>query len=138
MKSNYEIDDETRKMLRKKEQWHFCMIQLGWFTIIVFMTSLFELLIFAIGFFGTDYVTNPNPVEFWAKLVSAFKFECANGTEATWYIDHSAASMTLFKLHFVVIFMYTALFSIVLYKIPYKYDRIKMSKSEKKSDRKRR
>lgn len=44
--------------------------------------------------------------------------------------------MTLFKLHFIVIFMYTTIFIIVLWKIPYRYDRIKKTKSEKKAIRK--
>ena len=44
--------------------------------------------------------------------------------------------MTLFKLHFIVIFMYTTLFIIVLFKIPYKYDRILRTKKEKKADKK--
>ena len=47
MKSNYKIDEATRNKLYKKEQWHFTVVQLGWFTIGVFLTSLWELMIFA-------------------------------------------------------------------------------------------
>ena len=47
-------------------------------------------------------------------------------------------SMTLFKLHFIVIFMYTTLFAIVLFKIPYKYDRIRKTDAEKREEKKRR
>lgn len=47
-------------------------------------------------------------------------------------------SMTLFKLHFIVIFMYTSLFMIVLFKIPYKYDRIEKTHKEKCVEKKRR
>ena len=43
----------------------------------------------------------------------------------------------LFKLHFIVIFMYTTLFMIVLFKIPYKYDRIKKNKDERKAEKKK-
>ena len=45
--------------------------------------------------------------------------------------------MTLFKFHFIVIFMYTTLFMIVLFKLPFKYDRIIMNKAERKALRKR-
>ena len=46
--------------------------------------------------------------------------------------------MMLFKFHFIVIFMYSTIFIIVLFKIPYKYDRIMKTKEEKKSERKHR
>ena len=46
--------------------------------------------------------------------------------------------MTLFKLHFIVIFMYTTIFIIVLWKIPYRYDRIIKTKQEKKAENKKR
>ena len=46
--------------------------------------------------------------------------------------------MMLWKFHFIVIFMYTTLIMIVLFKIPYKYDRIRKNKKEKKIDRKKR
>ena len=41
--------------------------------------------------------------------------------------------MMLFKLHFVVIMMYTTLFIIVLFKIPYKYNRIMKTPQEEKA-----
>ena len=44
----------------------------------------------------------------------------------------------LFKFHFIVIFMYSTIFIIVLFKIPYKYDRIMKTKEEKNKDRKSR
>ncbi len=46
--------------------------------------------------------------------------------------------MILWKFHFIVIFMYTTIFMIVLFKIPYKYDRIRKSKKEKQVDKKKR
>ena len=46
--------------------------------------------------------------------------------------------MTLFKLHFIVIFMYTTIVIIVLWKIPYRYDRIVKPKKEKKAESKKR
>ena len=55
MKSNYKIDEATRNKLYKKEQWHFTVVQLGWFTIGIFLTSMWELIIFAEGFLGSDY-----------------------------------------------------------------------------------
>ena len=55
MKSNYYFSEQTRYSLEKKEIWHFNKLQQGWFTIIVFLTSLFELLIFALGYLGSDY-----------------------------------------------------------------------------------
>ena len=45
--------------------------------------------------------------------------------------------MMLFKFHFIVIFMYTMIFQIVLFIIPYKYDRLEKTKKEKKADKKR-
>ena len=45
--------------------------------------------------------------------------------------------MTLFKLHFIVIFMYTMIFQIVLFIIPYKYDRLKKTEKEEKAEKKR-
>ena len=44
--------------------------------------------------------------------------------------------MTLFKLHFIVIFMYTMIFQIVLFIIPYKYDRLKKTEKEEKAEKK--
>ena len=44
--------------------------------------------------------------------------------------------MTLFKLHFIVIFMYTMIFQIVLFIIPYKYDRLKKTENEEKAEKK--
>ena len=67
-----------------------------------------------------------------------FSFYCAVGKDSTWFVEHSPLSMTLFKLHFIVIFMYCTIFIIVLYKIPFKYDRIMMTDSEKKKERKSR
>ena len=46
--------------------------------------------------------------------------------------------MTLFKLHFIVIFMYTMIFQIVLFIIPYKYDRLERTPAEEKADKIRR
>lgn len=46
--------------------------------------------------------------------------------------------MTQFKFHLIVIFMYTAIIWVVLWEIPYRYDRIKKSKAERKKLRKKR
>ena len=46
--------------------------------------------------------------------------------------------MTLFKFHFIVIFMYTMIFIVVLWEIPFRYDRIRKSPAEKKRERKTR
>ena len=46
--------------------------------------------------------------------------------------------MTLFKFHLIVIFMYTAIIWVVLWEIPYRYDRIKKSKAERRKLRKKR
>jgi len=40
--------------------------------------------------------------------------------------------MMLFKFHIIVIFMYTATIWVVLWEVPYRYDRLKKSKEEKK------
>ena len=138
MKSDLAIDCETRHKLNKKEQWHFCVLQQAWFIIAVLMTSLFELLIFALGYFGTDYAGCDDKTGTMCLIVTKFKFMCAVGATSTWYIENTAFSMTLFKLHFVVIFMYTTVFIIVLFKIPYKYDRISKTNKEKKADKKQR
>ena len=55
LKSDYRIDQETRNLLFQKEQWRFCIHQLGWFTITIMLTASFELLIFVLGFFGSDF-----------------------------------------------------------------------------------
>lgn len=55
LKSNYKLDQETRNSLQYKEQYRFCITQLGWFTITVMLTASFELLIFVLGFFGSDF-----------------------------------------------------------------------------------
>ena len=60
MNSKYKIDEKTRYSLQKKEMWHFNKLQQGWFTIIVFLTSLFELIIFTLGYFGSDFVFQDN------------------------------------------------------------------------------
>ena len=65
-----------------------------------------------------------------------FAFECAVDKPSIWFIEKTPASMTLFKFHFIVIFMYTMLFIFVLYTIPYKYDRIKKTKKEKMVEKK--
>ena len=138
MKSNYFFCEQTRYSLEKKEIWHFNKLQQGWFTIIVFLTSLFELLIFALGFLGSDYYYYDKSMSDTSinNFLTAFQFECAVGRKTIWFIEHSPASMTLFKLHFIVIFMYTTLFMIVLFKIPYKYDRIMKTGKEERADKK--
>ena len=138
MNSKYKIDEKTRYSLQKKELWHFNKLQQGWFTIIVFLTSLFELLIFTLGYFGSDFVFSDNIDTPIYTLLKNFQFECAVAKKSMWFIEKTPASMTLFKLHFIVIFMYTTLFMIVLFKIPYKYDRIEKTKKEKRADRKSR
>ena len=122
MKSDYQVDEETRFRLYKKEQWHFCALQLGWFTIVVFLTSMFELLIFCVSFYGSDKESSdPGAL---LLFLQKFQFQCALDSKSVWFIEGTTLSMTLFKLHFIVIFMYTTLFMIVLFKIPFKYDRI--------------
>jgi len=44
-----------RNKLHYMEQSRFCVLQLGWFTITVWLTASFELLIFVLGFYGSDY-----------------------------------------------------------------------------------
>lgn len=44
--------------------------------------------------------------------------------------------MTLFKFHFIVIFMYTIIFTIVLYEIPYRYGRLMKTDKEIEADKK--
>ena len=108
----------------------------------VFCTSMFELVIFLIGYFGTDYEKGSfdghplfnSVVQF---LQTNAKFLCKDDYYSTWWIDTSPLSMTLFKLHFIVIFMYTMIFQIVLFIIPYKYDRLERTPSEEKADKKR-
>ena len=46
--------------------------------------------------------------------------------------------MTLFKFHFIVIFMYTIIFTIVLYEIPYRYGRLMKTDKEIEADKKKR
>ena len=103
------------------------------------MTALFELLIFTIGFLGSDeypHIEEENRTK-WQNLMVSFRFLCVDEGSSRWFIDHTKMSMTLFKLHFIVIFMYTLIFDIVLFKIPYRYDRIKKTRAEKLAQRKR-
>ena len=99
-------------------------------------------MIFVLGFLGSVILHHyKKPVEeygFWLKFLANFQFTCEPGYKSRWFIEKSAASMMLWKFHFIVIFMYTTLIMIVLFKIPYKYDRIRKNKKEKKIDRKKR
>ena len=75
------------------------------------------------------------------QLFSKFAFQCKLPLDeyySRWYIDLTSFSMTFFKLHFIVIFMYTMIFVVVLWEIPFRYDRIKKTSSEKKKDKKKR
>jgi len=94
------------------------------------MTSLFELMIFGLGFFGTDYDGCKNSDETICKLLTNFEFMCGVNRSSIWFVEKGPLSMMLFKFHFIVIFMYSTIFLIVLFKIPYKYDRIKKTKKE--------
>ena len=105
---------------------------------------MFELVIFLIAYFGTDFEGSfgekhkhlNNLLQFLRKA----KFACKDDSETTraWYIEDTPFPMTLFKLHFIVIFMYTMIFQIVLFIIPYKYDRLERTPAEEKADKKRR
>ena len=44
----------------------------------------------------------------------------------------------LFKFHFIVIFMYTMTFSIVLWEVPYRYGRIMKTEKELEGEKKKR
>ena len=46
--------------------------------------------------------------------------------------------MMLFKFHFIVIFMYTMIFTIVLWEIPYRYNRLMKTENELKAEKKKR
>ena len=145
LKSNYRLDEETLRTLERKEQWHFSILQLGWFTIGVFLTSLFELLIFTIGGLSSDF---PERIEvfgdtvsngiYWLQVHFGFGCQTERGFPTRWQTELTSYTMTLFKLHFIVIMMYTTLFIIVLFKIPYKYDRLQKTPKEQKAERKRR
>ena len=111
------------------------------------MTSLFEIAIFFIGFFGSDYLQEIAKDSVWYNIFYAFRFECKVGYKSRWNDDASAFSMMLFKFHFIVIFMYTMIFCIVLWEIPYRYGRLmktekeltqEKQKKKKKRDKKRR
>lgn len=94
-------------------------------------------MIFAIGFLGTDYSpADDQPFLLWIK--DQFEFGCNTKHDTRWFIEKTSMSMTQFKFHFIVIFMYTSLFMIVLFKIPYKYDRIEKTAKEKVVEKKRR
>ena len=62
MAPDYQIDEETRMALMRKEQWHFHTMQHRWFTILVFVASLFELLIFFLGYFSSDHDFEGKPL----------------------------------------------------------------------------
>lgn len=117
----------------------------------VLITSLFELSIFALGFLGTDLAQlidaqthqEHEIYDDWFEIFKNFSFSCKNDkdgisrTFSKWYVDYTNYSMTLFKLHFIVIFMYTIIFTIVLWEIPFRYDRLKKTSSEKKKEKAR-
>ena len=70
-----------------------------------------------------------------------FRFLCCGGLNsgsAIWFIDSAVPAMTLFKFHFIVIFMYTIIFTIVLYEIPYRYGRLMKTDKEIEADKKKR
>ena len=71
-------------------------------------------------------------------FVNNFEFMCAVDKKSIWFIEKGPLSMMLFKFHFIVIFMYSTVFIIVLFKIPYKYDRIRKTDSEKAAEKKKR
>ena len=58
------------------------------------------------------------------KIMEQFKFICSDKGETVWNTDYSMRSMLLFKFHIIVIFMYTAMVWIILWEIPYRYDRL--------------
>ena len=114
------------------------MFQLGWFTITVMLTASFELLIFILGYFGSDYkFPNYPSCTGWKKIFKSFQFLCHETNEQKWDIDGaSTTNMMVFKFHIIVIFMYTMTIWVVLWEVPYRYDRIKKTKEEKKKARK--
>ena len=121
-----------------EEKQRYCVLQLGWFTICVLLTSLFEVAIFFIGFFGSDYRQHLDQDKIWYKFFCNFRFYCEDDSPSTWYVDTSTLSMMLFKFHFIVIFMYTMTFSIVLWEVPYRYGRIMKTEKELEGEKKKR
>ena len=138
MSSKYTIDDETRHRLNLLEKQRFCVLQLGWFTICVLLTSLFEVLIFILGFFGSDYLSYLDRDSLYYEMFAPFKFTCVPDQSSHWYVDSSPASMMLFKFHFIVIFMYTMTFTIVLWEIPYRFNRLMKTDKELSAEKKKR
>ena len=98
------------------------------------LTSGFELAIFLLGFFGSDY---PFPEYSGGcygvkKIFRSFQFLCDEESNAYWDIDGaSTLNMMVFKFHFIVIFMYTAIIWVVLWEVPYRYGRLIKTQEEK-------
>ena len=131
------------------EGWRFCIFQLGWFTITVWLTSGFELLIFVLGYFGSNYKFEKfDPDEYKFKtIIKSFQMICVDEDDkkilgeregSFWNVDCTTKSMMLFKFHIIVIMMYTMVIWVVLWEVPYRYDRLKKSKAEKQAARKKR
>lgn len=61
-----------------------------------------------------------------------------NAEGSYWNVDCTTKSMMLFKFHIIVIMMYTMVIWVVLWEVPYRYDRLRKSKAEKLNEKKRR
>mmetsp|Transcript_19699 Transcript_19699/g.26648 ORF Transcript_19699/g.26648 Transcript_19699/m.26648 type:complete len:161 (-) Transcript_19699:337-819(-) len=92
-----------------------------------------------LGFFGSNYRIQKGTL--WYDLIHPFGFKCEGGLKSgssIWFVDRSTWSMMLFKFHFIVIFMHTMTFSIVLWELPYRYNRLMKTPAEKKAEKKKR
>jgi len=61
-------------------------------------------------------------------VLDLFRFVCDKDASSKWNTDYTTASMMLFKFHIIVIFMYTMMIWVVLWEVPYRYDRLVKSK----------
>ena len=82
-KTKIKIDKETRKRLDRFEYWHFLSIQLRWFTIVTFLTSLTGAGVFVLSFFSMD-VDKIAPRWIVSDFVESFKFGCNPNHLSKW------------------------------------------------------
>ena len=102
-----------------------------------------------LGFFGSNYDFAEFPTDKWSfkKFVKSFSLICVDengeqvgalGAGSHWNVDCAKTSMMLFKFHIIVIMMYTMVIWVVLWEVPYRYDRLRKTTAEKKAMRKKR
>lgn len=104
-------------------------VQIRWNTIVTFMISLLEVVVFALAFFSNnyEYLFKEDTPEFLNQL----KFYCMEDTYTRWETEVTFLAEMLFTMHIIIIFMYSTINLMVLSSVPYKHNRFKKTEEEK-------